>query len=161
MSERHDKQRIMSVQQAEREMAALQDTKQRLEAELSATTDRIIKLAHYVEIAREFGPTSSYPEPRAATDESASKPNGASTAKAPKGGMSGRAVRECIAILRERKRRIPVRELNDLILQRGIRLGGQSPINSLSGYLSRTPGLIGDKTLGWGLEEWRDGSGAL
>jgi len=144
----------MSAQQAEREMAALQHTVQRLEAELGAAKDRIIKLAHYVEIVREFGETLAQAGP---LGESSGRRNGADgRPKAPKGGISGRAVRECIAILRERKERIPLRQLYELIQQRGIHLGGKSPINGLSGYLSRTPGLVGDKTLGWALEEWGD-----
>jgi hypothetical protein len=146
----------MSAQQAEREFAALQHTIQRLESEISAARDRAMKLAHYIEMAREFGeggvanPMGGSPNP---TGESTNRPNGAGS-RMPKGGMSGRAVQECIAILRERKERIPLRKLYELIQQRGIHLGGKSPINSLSGYLSRTPGLTGDKTLGWGLQEW-------
>jgi hypothetical protein len=74
----------------------------------------------------------------------------------PKAEMSGRAVRECIAVLRERRQHIPTRQLYEIIQQRGIQLGGSTPVTSLSSYLSRTPGIIADRILGWGLEEWND-----
>ena len=111
-----------------------------------------MQLTHYTKISREFG---GQPSGASSESEETHKPNGANP-RVPKGGMSGRAVQECIAILRERREHIPTQRLYELIQQRGIRLGGQSPVAALSGYLSRTPGVIADKMgrRGWGLEEW-------
>jgi hypothetical protein len=150
-----DNQRAkMSVQRAERELIALQQDLQRLEAEITHKKDRATKLAHYVEIRREYEREASSTEAGPEQTGESPKPNG-STPRAPKGGASGRAVRECFAILRERKQPVPTRELHEILKQRGIHLGGISPVASLSGYLSRTPGLVADRTLGWSLTEWQ------
>jgi hypothetical protein len=153
MSETDDQRVKMSAQRAEREIAALQQTIQRLEAEIGEARERAVKLAHYIELAREFG--EEPPGETSRAGESTHRPNGAG-GRVPKGGASGRAVQECISVLRERKQHIPTRELYEIIQQRGIQLGGASPIAALSGYLSRTPGVVADKLRrrGWGLEEW-------
>jgi hypothetical protein len=135
----------MSVQRAERELAALTQQIDMLKARIDGMRDRAVKLSHYIEVAGEFdyNAVSSEEPARHAADP-----------KAPQGGMSGRAVKECKAILRERGRPVKTKELFDLIQQRGIRLGGANPCQALSGYLSRSEGLISDRTVGWSLEEW-------
>jgi hypothetical protein len=138
---------LMSAQRAERELADLRQESSRLESRLSSVRDRIVKLEHYIEMAREFGDGEST---RANETHSANQER----QRAPRGGMSGRAVQECIAILRERGHPIQTKELYALIERRGIKLGGKTPIGSLSGCLSRTPGLVADRSRGWSLIEW-------
>lgn len=145
----------MSVQRAEQELVALRHETARIETRLSDARARIIKLEHYIEMAGEFGDegsATSAPHPHPGTTT-----NGARQ-RAPRGGMSGRAVQESIAILRERGTPIHTKELYALIGQRGIKLGGKTPIGSLSGCLSRTPGLVADRSRGWSLIEWTTAS---
>jgi hypothetical protein len=143
----------MSVQRAARELASLREEIGRLEVQLGSKRDRAIKLEHYVEMAREFGDeTTSTNESRRESDSERQR--------APRGGMSGRAVQECIAILREHHQPMHTAELHKLLLDRGIRLGGKNPAQALSGYLSRTPGLIADRSRGWSLIEWESESKA-
>ena len=49
-------------------------------------------------------------------------------------------------------------DLHALIVDRGITLGGKNPMQALSGYLSRTPELVSDRSRGWSLLEWQEGS---
>jgi hypothetical protein len=138
----------MSVQRAERELAALKDEIRELEARIGKAKDRAIKLEHYVEMAVEFGGRGDeVPTPQR-------RPNDGTRQRAPQGGMSGRAVQECMAILRERGGPVHTGELSRLITERGIRLGGQNPANALSGYLSRSPELVASRSMGWSLKEW-------
>jgi hypothetical protein len=85
--------------------------------------------------------------------------NNGARQRIPHGGMSGRAVQECISILRETGKPIQTKTLFDMIQQRGVRLGGANPAQALSGYLSRTPGLIANRSAGWSLEEWQKPDG--
>src|SRR5207237_929038 len=73
----------------------------------------------------------------------------------PKGGVSGAAVRETIAILHERRRPLRTRELLDILASRQIIIGGKNPIIGLSSHLCRTPELISDRSQGWSLREWK------
>lgn len=143
----------MSKERAERELAALQQTIRRAEATLAEARDRALKLTHYIEVVQEYGKREG-DLPHAAREQEA-KPNGTIGSKVPKGGMSGRAVRECVEILRAQNRRIPTDRLLEMLQERGIRIGGDKPRNSLSGYLSRTPEVDSDRSAGgWGLKEW-------
>ena len=75
--------------------------------------------------------------------------------RVPQGGMSGRAIREFwLQILREFGKPMHTRELYGQLQERGIRFGGASPIASLSGYLSRSPDFMADRSSGWSLREW-------
>jgi hypothetical protein len=143
----------MSIQRAERELAALQRELAQLDARIDEARSRSIKLAHYIEMAREFGEAADAPVARFNADATFSA-NG-TRQRAPQGGMAGRAVQECISILREHRKPMHTKDLSEIIGQRGIHLGGANPLQSLSGYLSRTPGLLADRSVGWSLEEWR------
>jgi hypothetical protein len=120
-----------------------------LDARIGEARARAVKLEHYIEMAREFGghgvDVSESPQ-REGTNEPRQR--------APQGGMSGRAVQECIAIIRERGQPVHTNELHRLIAERGVTLGGKNPAQALSGYLSRTPGLVADRSRGWSLAEW-------
>ena len=136
----------MSVQLAERELVVLREEIERLDARIGEARSRAIKLEHYIEMAREFG-GSDMPASRQQSTTNQSRQ------RTPQGGMSGRAVQECIAIIRERGQPVHTSELYRLIAERGVTLGGKNPAQALSGYLSRTPGLIADRSRGWSLEE--------
>lgn len=150
----------MSVYKAQQELTALRQEIERLETRLNEARLRATKLAYYVEMAAEFGsdlprsneaPAARFdatPRFNASADVNGSRP------RIPQGGMSGRAVRESIALLRERNHPLHTREIYEILEKRGITLGGTNPINALSGYLSRSPGLIADRSTGWSLEEW-------
>jgi hypothetical protein len=146
----------MSIQRAEHELDALRREIERLDTRIDEARMRATKLQHYIEMAHEFGEagqqmSSAYALPR--INEAAPK--------APKGGVSGQAVQECIAILREHRKPIPTKHLLEMIQQRrGLKIGGRDPSQSLSGYLSRTPGVISDRKLGWSLEEWQQSQGS-
>jgi hypothetical protein len=143
--------RPMSIQRAERELVALQQEITRLDARIGEARSRAVKLGHYIEMAREFGDAGADVE---SATHGAAPLNGARQ-RIPMGGMSGRAAQECISILRESGKPIHTKTLFEMIEQRGIKLGGANPLQALSGYLSRTPGLIADRSVGWSLEEWR------
>jgi hypothetical protein len=146
----------MSIQRAERELADLRQEIPRLEAQLAGKRDRAQKLEHYVEVAREFS-DGRIKEP----DASHAGTNGAAQIhqedtranRAPRGGISGRAVQESIAIIRERNQGMQTKDLSALLESRGIRLGGKNPVGALSGYLSRTPEVVSDRIRGWILKE--------
>ena len=145
----------MSVQRAEQELAQLHREIGRIEERLSDMRARAIKLGHYVEMAREFG---DRPSARGNETASSTVRSAEGRERAPKGGMSGRAVQECISILRERHEPMHTTELHALIVDRGIMLGGKNPAQALSGYLSRTPEAVSDRSRGWSLLEWQEGS---
>lgn len=151
--------RPMSIQRAARELLALRQEIERLDARIGEARDRAVKLDHYIEMAREFGNGAAGEAASESRTHRTESMNG-SRQRTPKGGMSGRAVQECIAILRERRKPIHTKELSEMIGQRGFRLGGANPLQSLSGYLSRTPGLIANRSVGWSLEEWQKPEGA-
>ena len=91
----------MSIQRAERELTTLQQEIDRLDSRIGEARIRATKLQHYIEMAHEFG-EATRPVDNAAAAASAlapARPRGADP-KAPKGGVSGQAVQECIAILR-------------------------------------------------------------
>ena len=150
----------MSIQRAERELAALQQENDRLDARIGEVRSRAVKLGHYIEMAREFGEGGSAVATTVGSNAYKAAATNDTRQRTPQGGMSGRAVRECIAMLREHGRPIQTGRLYELIQQRGVRLGGKNPAQALSGYLSRTPGLTADRSVGWSLEEWQQPQGS-
>jgi hypothetical protein len=146
----------MSIELAERQLAALEREITVLDQRIGEARGRATKLRHYIEVATEFAG-----EPQSTNVAAITSPavlNGEAKAwrpRVPQGGMSGRAINESIAVLRERGHPIRTNDLLKIIEDRGVRLGGAKPANALSGYLSRAPGLTADRTLGWSLEEWR------
>src|ERR1700730_8898070 len=125
----------MSIQRAERELVALQQESDRLDARIGEVRSRAVKLGHYIEMAREFDDGAADEAAAESGMHRAESMNG-SRQRTPKGGMSGRAVQECIAILRERRKPVHTKELFEMIGQRGFQFGGANPLQALSGYLS-------------------------
>jgi hypothetical protein len=80
--------------------------------------------------------------------------------RVPKGGVGGAAVRETLAILRERRQPIRTRELIEILNSRQIVIRGKNPVIYLSSYLCRVPDLVSDRANGWSLREWTQSSGA-
>jgi hypothetical protein len=147
-------QEPMSTERAQRDLAALQQEIRRLELTLSEKRDRALKLEHYIEVSGEYAEGPSGPSATSNADDT-THPNGQAKPKAPKGGIGGRAVQECVTILRDKRQYMMTRKLHDLLQERGIHLGGDNPVGTLSSYLSRTPELVSDRTAGgWGLKEW-------
>jgi hypothetical protein len=140
----------MSIARAEQDLARLQREISRLDAELTAARERATKIAHYIEMAREY---QNVPEGTALIDGILISKT-APRLRAAQGGMSGAAVRETIDILRESGRPVHTRELLPILEQRGIKIGGANPLTNLSGYLSRSDDLIADRSRGWRLKEW-------
>ena len=56
-------------------------------------------------------------------------------------------------MVQERGRPIPTKELVDLMKARGLDVGGNNPVTTLSSYLSRAPELSADRSRGWSLTE--------
>jgi hypothetical protein len=150
--------RPMSIQRAVRELLALRQEIERLDARIGEARDRAVKLDHYIEMAREFDDGAAGEAASESGTHRAESMNG-SRQRTPQGGMSGRAVQECISILRESGKPIHTKTLFEMIQQRGVRLGGANPAQALSGYLSRTPGLVANRSIGWSLEEWQKPEG--
>ena len=150
----------MSIQRAERELVALQQEMDRLDVQIGEARSRAVKLGHYIEMAREFDDGGSAVATTVGSNAYKATATNDTRQRTPQGGMSGRAVRECIAMLREHGRPIQTGRLYELIQQRGVRLGGKNPAQALSGYLSRTPGLTADRSVGWSLEEWQQPQGS-
>lgn len=145
----------MSIDHAQRELTVLEQEIDRLDQRIGEARTRAIKLRHYIEVATEFASEQQSTNILATTSPVALNDGAkASRPRAPQGGMSGRAVSESIAVLRERGHPIGTNDLLKIIEDRGVRLGGAKPANALSGYLSRAPGLTADRTFGWSLEEW-------
>jgi hypothetical protein len=143
-----DREDTMSVARAEAERSRLQGEIERLQSQLTALQHRIVKVEHYIEMVREYESVAS-PLGGNSPDSAES-----SRTRAPKGGVGGSAARHAVAIIRERGRPIPTRDLVELLKERGVNLGGNNQITTLSSYLSRTPELKADRSQGWSLKEW-------
>jgi hypothetical protein len=143
----------MSIERAERELTVARQRVSEIEARLSAARDRVIKLEHYIEVAREFGSELAGQERQATSDaDSQRRPP-------PIRGSWARITREAVAILRERGEPTSAKELVPFLASRGIRINTKNPDRALSQYLSREPGVVGDRARGnvgqgWFLKEW-------
>lgn len=145
----------MSIERAERELALARRRVAESEARLSADRDRVTKLEHFIEVAREFG-SEFGGQRREQTSESESERR-----PPPTRGLWARIMREAVAALRERGSPASARELVPLVENRGVRINTKHPDRALAQYLSREPAVIGDHARGnvgqgWFLREWGD-----
>ena len=124
----------MLIERAEADLIRAKVEVARLSAQLSAAESRVVKIEHYIEMARAYDSR----EP-----EDARPRNGGSP-----------LVQASVEIIRERGTRQLTRVLVEELEQRGHRIGGNNKITNLSGALSRSPLLSASRTEGWGLKEW-------
>jgi hypothetical protein len=140
----------MSREMAERDLATLRDEVSRLEAVILAKREEMTKIAHYIEMAEKYERgTQNRPEEGYADSAHMKRERGA-----PRGGLSGRASRTSIDIIRRNGRPIKTRDLLEMLRKLDIEIRGKDPVVVLSGYLSRTDELVSDRKVGWGLKEW-------
>ena len=59
-----------------------------------------------------------------------------------------------IDLLEKRGRRLRTIEILTILTDQGVEVGGEDPLNNLSGILSRAPELTNDRAAGWGLAAW-------
>lgn len=70
--------------------------------------------------------------------------------------MTMRSRLESAAVIKELRRPVPLSELYERIVARGVKLGGQKPAWVLSAVLGRTEGFVTIKDRGWWLKELGD-----
>jgi hypothetical protein len=142
----------MSREAAERDLATLRDEISQLEAAIVAKEEQMTKIAHYIELAPKYEKSTN----RGRSEDMSESARAERTRDrgAPKGGLSGMASRESVAIIRQHGSHIKTRDLLPQLSKRGIEIRGKDPVVVLSGYLSRTEELVPNRSLGWGLKEW-------
>ncbi|MGF7211591.1 hypothetical protein GGE65_006208 [Skermanella aerolata] len=131
----------MSIEKAKSDLSKLTMEINRLDVMLSDARQRATKLRHYIEIAQAYEAESfvSSPAGRLGT------PN--------KSALISSTVK---SMLESERRFIRTRDLVGELMKKGIDVGGSNPVTNLSGFLSRSEDLYNDRTLGWGLAEWKD-----
>ena len=134
-----DREEGMSIARAEAELTILKGEFERTRLRFAELQQRIAKIQNYIDVAREFESTEdALPDKRT---------------RIPQGGIGAQAIRLAIEMVRERGQPIPTRELVDMMKDRGLDVGGNNPITTLSSYLSRAPELSADRSRGWSLTE--------
>lgn len=127
----------MSLDRATSDLAKLKLEVARLQAQLNAANEKVLKLEHYIEVTR------AYESQQDDVDRV-------------KGGVGTLLVSTVIEILREKGTRQPTRLLVEELERRGLHIGGQNKITNLSGMLSRSGDLVSSRTEGWGLSVWEN-----
>jgi hypothetical protein len=158
------------IARAEQDLADTRREISTLESRLSDAKEKAIKISHFLELASVYGISNESAISRA-NELSASAHTSAGggvksggnaelslrpAQSAPKSGISGKAVRETLVLLRERREPIRTRDLVAILRARGIEVGGKDPVVNLSGYLGRVPELIASRSVGWALREWAE-----
>lgn len=142
----------MSLSKARTELTRVQREVSRLQELLNNAQALETKIMHYIEMVERFesgsgdpaGDKVAHTHSVGATD----KPKPASS------GVSYDAVRATIRILREEGKPIRTVDLLPKLKMQGIEIGGNNPVANLSGFLSRSPELTANRSLGWHLSEW-------
>ena len=127
----------MSIERAEADLALARVDVSRLGVSLESAKARMVRLEHYIEVARAYE-------------------RGADGPSDDRGRGDGTLAEAATAIIRERGNRQPTRVLVDELEARGHQIGGANKITNLSSTLSRAPHLSANKLKGWGLKEWGD-----
>jgi hypothetical protein len=142
---RIDREEWMSIARAEAELTILKGEFERARVRYVELQQRITKIQNYIDVAREFESTG-VDSPRENPSERRSR--------IPQGGIGAQAIRLAVEMVQERGKPIPTKELVDLMKARGLDVGGNNPITTLSSYLSRAPELSADRSRGWSLTGW-------
>ncbi len=98
----------------------------------AAEIDLLLKLANKYGVAIAVTGTLAAVE----TGDKASSAGQTSAVKRRPESLHRRAVREAEEIIRAAGKPVPLKELHDAIIQKGVKLGGERPQNTLSAYLS-------------------------
>lgn len=129
----------MAVNQARADLARLQSEIKRLENQLLVAKQRAEKVANYIEMSELYssgmGVTASATRSRS--------------------GKSAAAADMVAQILGQKGHPIPTRDLLKELESKGIIFDSHNPVTNLSSALSRSPLLVGDRTEGWSLAEWK------
>lgn len=132
----------MALEQARSDLARLQAEIKRLELQLVTARERAEKVAHYIEMAEIYS---------SGTGNVAGMTRG-------RGGRSAAAADIVVEILSQRGHPIRTRELLKELETRGVIFDTPNPVTNLSSVLSRSPLLIGNRSEGWSLREWKASS---
>jgi hypothetical protein len=158
------------IARAEQDLADTRREISTLESRLSDAKEKAIKISHFLELASVYGISNESAISRANELSASAHISAGGGVKsggnaelslrpaqsAPKSGISGKAVRETLVLLRERREPIRTRDLVAILRARGIEVGGKDPVVNLSGYLGRVPELIASRSVGWALREWAE-----
>lgn len=125
----------MALNRAEADLKKAKSELAKLELQVEITRARVLKLEHYIEMARIYE-ASEADQPIAETPKR-------------RGGVVGAV----IDILREsRSEGMQTREILEELKKRGIDIGGNNPITNLSSTLSRADDLVNVPGVGWTLK---------
>jgi hypothetical protein len=133
----------MSIARAEAELTILKSEFERVRIRFGELQQRIIKVQNYIDVSREFesvaadSPGETAPEKRT---------------RIPQGGIGAQAIRLAVEMIQERGQPIRTKELVDLMRARGLDVGGNNTVTTLSSYLSRAPELSASRARGWSLK---------
>ena len=132
----------MSLARAEADLVSARNDVKRYENLLENARQRVLKIEHYIEMARLYSGGSDDEENVYSRRQ--------------RSGVSGSAVTEVIAHLRDVGRAVKTRDLVPILKAKDIRVSAlqDREVTVLSGYLSRAPELVGNRTEGWWLAEW-------
>lgn len=131
----------MSIEKAKSDLAKLNMEINRLDMILTDARQRATKLRHYIEIAQTYEADQSVSSQAGRLGTPNKSATISSTVK---------------SMLESERRYIRTRDLVVELTKKGIDVGGSNPVTNLSGFLSRSEDLYNDRTLGWGLAEWKD-----
>lgn len=130
----------MAHTQARSDLARLQGEIKRLENQLLVAKEKAQKLTHYIEMSELYdagkAPLSSSSQHR--------------------GGRSAAAADIAVSIITERGHPVHTRELLEELEKRGVTFDTTNPVTNLSSALSRSPLLVGNRSEGWSLTEWKE-----
>jgi len=127
------------LNRAERDAAIARERLVRAEAEISDLQAFLRKLEHYV------GPVG---ETVSRSDNTARRVR---ILHVPSGGKSRELVDIAIDKISEVGGRVPITDLFNAILERGMKIGGKDEKSNLAGYLSRDPRVDYERGIGWGI----------
>jgi hypothetical protein len=139
-----DREEGMSIARAEAELTILKGEFERTRVRFVELQQRITKIQNYIDVSREFESTEVAPTRETLPDK---------RTRIPQGGIGAQAIRLAIEMVRERGQPIPTRELVDMMKARGLDVGGNNQVTTLSSYLSRAPELSANRSRGWSLTE--------
>ena len=142
---------LVSIEQAmAADLASLDAKVQHLRAHLAEAEEEASQLRTGLVLVRKY--VKAKPEWEAdglasTTVPTSDRSNGSSKTR--------RATDMAIDLIRAKGQPIPTRDLLPQMEERGLTIGGQNPVATLSGYLCRDrKRLVSNRTLGWSLVEW-------
>lgn len=126
------------LNRAQRDASSARDKLARAESEISDLEAFLRKLDHYS-------------SPAVTGSTSRTFEHGPRRTRQRVGGKSKALVNVAIDIIRDAGTRVPIVDLFDGILARGLDIGGADEKSNLAGYLSRDPRVDYERNVGWGI----------